>query len=33
MLLILDSGHCEYVKGKEAPDKSLREWTMICSIK
>ena len=26
MLLILDSGHCEYVKGKEAPDKSFREW-------
>ena len=25
-LLILDSGHNEYVKGKEAPDKSLREW-------
>ena len=26
MLLILDSGHTEYVAGKEAPDKSLREW-------
>ena len=25
-LLILDSGHNEYVIGKEAPDKSLREW-------
>ena len=25
-LLILDSGHNEYVQGKEAPDKSLREW-------
>ena len=25
-LLILDSGHNEYVHGKEAPDKSLREW-------
>lgn len=25
-LLILDSGHNEYVAGKEAPDKSLREW-------
>lgn len=25
-LLILDSGHNEYVKGKEAPDKSMREW-------
>lgn len=25
-LLILDSGHNEYVSGKEAPDKSLREW-------
>ena len=26
MLLILDSGHCEYVKVKEAPNKSFREW-------
>ena len=26
MLLILDSGHCENVCGKEAPDKSFREW-------
>ncbi|MGL5330067.1 MAG: N-acetylmuramoyl-L-alanine amidase [Peptostreptococcaceae bacterium] len=25
-LIILDSGHAEYVAGKEAPDKSLREW-------
>ncbi|RDY27844.1 hypothetical protein CHL78_007520 [Romboutsia weinsteinii] len=25
-LLIIDSGHNEYVKGKESPDKSLREW-------
>ncbi|MGL5312943.1 MAG: N-acetylmuramoyl-L-alanine amidase family protein [Peptostreptococcaceae bacterium] len=25
-LLILDSGHNEYVIGKEAPDKTLREW-------
>lgn len=25
-LLILDSGHAEYVLGKEAPDKSMREW-------
>ena len=25
-LLILDSGHNEYVSGKEAPDKSFREW-------
>lgn len=25
-LLILDSGHNEYVKGKESKDKSLREW-------
>lgn len=25
-LLILDAGHNEYVAGKEAPDKSLREW-------
>lgn len=25
-LLILDSGHNEYVLGKEAPDKSMREW-------
>lgn len=25
-LLILDSGHGEYVPGKEAPDKSMREW-------
>ncbi|MEG2788491.1 MAG: N-acetylmuramoyl-L-alanine amidase [Romboutsia sp.] len=25
-LLILDSGHDEYVSGKEAPDKSMREW-------
>ena len=25
-LLILDSGHAEYVSGKEAPDKSMREW-------
>lgn len=26
MLLILDSGHCENVKGKESPNKSFREW-------
>ena len=26
-LVILDSGHAEYVEGKQAPDKSLREWT------
>ena len=25
-LVILDSGHNEYVGGKEAPDKSMREW-------
>ncbi len=25
-LIILDSGHNEYVAGKEAPDKSMREW-------
>ncbi|WP_052356579.1 N-acetylmuramoyl-L-alanine amidase family protein [Faecalimicrobium dakarense] len=25
-LLILDSGHSEYVQGKEAPDKSMKEW-------
>ena len=25
-LVILDSGHAEYVEGKQAPDKSLREW-------
>lgn len=25
-LVILDSGHNEYVSGKEAPDKSMREW-------
>lgn len=25
-LLVIDSGHNEYVKGKEAPDKSMREW-------
>ncbi|MGX4599389.1 N-acetylmuramoyl-L-alanine amidase family protein [Faecalimicrobium sp. JNUCC 81] len=25
-LLILDSGHTEYVSGKEAPDKSMKEW-------
>lgn len=25
-LIILDSGHAEYVKGKQAPDNSLREW-------
>lgn len=25
-LLIIDSGHNEYVSGKEAPDKSMREW-------
>lgn len=25
-LIILDSGHNEYVNGKEAPDKSMREW-------
>lgn len=25
-LIILDSGHAEKVLGKEAPDKSLREW-------
>lgn len=25
-LLILDSGHNEYVSGKQAPDGSLREW-------
>lgn len=24
--LILDAGHNEYVEGKEAPDKSMREW-------
>lgn len=26
MLLILDSGHCENVYGKESPNKSFREW-------
>ena len=26
MLVILDSGHNELVKGKEAPNKSFREW-------
>ena len=26
MLLILDSGHAEYVAGKESQDKSFREW-------
>ena len=26
ILVILDSGHAEYVEGKQAPDKSLREW-------
>ena len=25
-LVILDAGHNEYVSGKEAPDKSMREW-------
>lgn len=25
-LVILDSGHAEYVEGKQSPDKSLREW-------
>jgi N-acetylmuramoyl-L-alanine amidase len=25
-MVILDAGHNEYVKGKEAPDKSMREW-------
>lgn len=25
-LLILDSGHNEYVQGKQSPDKSLKEW-------
>ncbi len=25
-IVILDAGHNEYVSGKEAPDKSLREW-------
>lgn len=25
-LIILDSGHAELVAGKEAPDKSMREW-------
>ena len=25
-MIILDSGHNEYVQGKEAPDKSMREW-------
>lgn len=25
-MVILDSGHNEYVSGKEAPDKSMREW-------
>lgn len=25
-LVILDAGHAEKVKGKQAPDKSLREW-------
>lgn len=25
-LIILDSGHAEHVSGKEAPDKSMREW-------
>ena len=25
-LVILDAGHNEYVLGKEAPDKSMREW-------
>ena len=25
-LIILDAGHNEYVSGKEAPDKSMREW-------
>ena len=25
-MIILDSGHNEYVSGKEAPDKSMREW-------
>lgn len=25
-MVILDSGHNEYVPGKEAPDKSMREW-------
>lgn len=31
-LLIIDSGHNEYVKGKEAPDKSLREWNFNNSM-
>lgn len=26
MLLILDSGHAEYVSGKCAPDKCMIEW-------
>lgn len=25
-MIILDAGHNEYVPGKEAPDKSMREW-------
>lgn len=25
-MVILDAGHNEYVQGKEAPDKSMREW-------
>ena len=25
-LIILDSGHCEKVSGKQAPDGSMREW-------
>ena len=25
-MVILDAGHNEYVSGKEAPDKSMREW-------
>lgn len=25
-MIILDAGHNEYVSGKEAPDKSMREW-------
>ncbi|MGL5330068.1 MAG: N-acetylmuramoyl-L-alanine amidase [Peptostreptococcaceae bacterium] len=27
-LVILDSGHAEHVSGKQAPDKSLREWDL-----
>ena len=28
MLVILDSGRNELVKGKEAPNKSFREWEL-----